>query len=389
MVKPPAADRAQLVDGNRLTFLPDGPERLDRLLALIDGAQHSLRLLYYIYTGDRSGDLVRAALFKAMDRGVAVSLLIDGFGSSHTPETYFRELSERGATFCRFNPSYGRRYVLRNHQKLALADGETDAGRILIGGFNVEDDYFGTVADGAWRDVGLLLEGPAAARVLPYYDALMAWALSKRSRLRALRAVVRRHSEDKGKLQWLYGGPMQLRSPWGLATLRDLAAAHDLEMIVGYFAPMSGVLRRIGEIAARGRARILIPAKSDNRATIGAARSTYARLLKRRVEIFEYEATKLHSKLLVMDDVVHIGSSNFDIRSLYLNMEMMLRVDDPEFAQLMRNYFEHELGGSLEITPAVYRERATWVQRIRWRIAWFLVTSLDYTVTRRLARRAQ
>jgi cardiolipin synthase len=279
--------------------------------------------------------------------------------------------------------------LLRNHQKLALADSETGASRILIGGFNIEDSYFGTVADGAWRDVGLLVEGPAAARVAPYYDALMNWALNQPSRLKTLRAVVRRFSEDKGKLQWLYGGPMQLKSPWGLATLRDLAAARDLEMIVGYFAPMGGILRRIGAIAGRGRARILIPSKSDNRATVDAARSTYARLLKRRVEIFEYEATKLHSKLLVMDDVVHIGSSNFDIRSLYLNMEMMLRIADPEFAQLMRNYFEGELGGSLEITPSVYKERATWLQRLRWRIAWFLVTSLDYTVTRRLALRAQ
>ena len=182
MAKPVTADRAQLVDGNRLTFLPEGAERLERLLALIDGAQQSLRLLYYIYTNDRSGDLVRAALFKAMDRGVKVSLLIDGFGSSQTPETYFLELHERGATFCRFNPSYGRRYLLRNHQKLALADSETDDCRILIGGFNIEDSYFGTVAEGAWRDVGLLVEGPAAARVAPYYDALLNWALKPRSR---------------------------------------------------------------------------------------------------------------------------------------------------------------------------------------------------------------
>ena len=388
MAKAPDADRTLLVDGNRLTFLPEGPERFERLMALIDGAKKSLRLLYYIFTGDASGDAVRDALMRALDRGVAVSLLIDGFGSGHTHEAYFRELHERGATFCRFNPSYGRRYLLRNHQKLALADSETKSCRILIGGFNVEDSYFGTVADGAWRDVGLLVEGPAAARVEAYYDALMAWALKPRSRLKTLRTVVRTHSESEGPLQWLYGGPMQLKSPWGLATLRDLAAAKDLEMIVGYFAPMGGVLRRIGAIAARGRARIMIPAKSDNRQTIDAARSTYARLLKRRVQIYEYQTTKLHSKLLIMDDVVHIGSSNFDLRSLYLNMEMMLRVDDPEFAQLMRNYFEHEVGGCLEITPAVYKERATLLQRIKWRIAWFLVASLDYTVTRRLAMRA-
>lgn len=381
------AERTLTIEGNRLTLLPEGPERLQRLLALIDGAQHSLRLLYYIYTADRTGELIREALYRALERGIKVSLLIDGFGSGHTPESYFRELHERGAQFCRFNPSYGRRYLLRNHQKLALADAETDACRIIIGGFNIEDSYFGTVAEGAWRDIGLLIEGPAAARVAPYYDALMGWALSKRSRLGTLRAVVRRYSESQGRLQWLYGGPMQLKSPWGLATLRDLGAARDLEMIVAYFAPLGGMLKRIGAVARRGRARVVIPSISDNPPTIDAARSTYSRLLRYRVSIFEYQATKLHSKLLVMDDVVHVGSSNFDLRSLYLNMEMMLRVDHPEFALMMRSYFEHELGNSLEITPAVYRERASWLNRLKWRIAWFLVTTLDYSVTRRLALR--
>jgi len=368
-------------------LLTEGPERLDALIALIDGAQCSLRLLYYIYTADRTGALVRDALLRAIDRGIKVSLLIDGFGSGRTHESYFRELHERGARFCRFNPSYGRRYLLRNHQKLALADGETDASRILIGGFNIENGYFAKIDEVGWRDLGLMVEGPAAARVVPYYDALMGWALNSRSRLKALREVVRRYSEHQGPLQWLYGGPMQLKSPWGLATLRDISAARELEMLVAYFAPTGGVVKRIGAVAARGRARVIIPAKSDNPPTTDAARSTYARLLRYRVRIFEYEATKLHSKLLVMDDVVHIGSSNFDMRSLYLNMEMMLRVDDPAFAQMMRNFFEHELDDSVEITPSLYKKRATWTARLKWRLAWFLVTSLDYTVTRRLALR--
>jgi cardiolipin synthase len=379
--------RTHVIDGARLTLLTEGPERLDALIGLIDGAQCSVRLLYYIYTDDRTGALVRDALLRAVDRGIKVSLLIDGFGSSRTHESYFRELHERGARFCRFNPAWGRRYLLRNHQKLALADGETDAARVLIGGFNIENGYFAKIDEVGWRDLGLMVEGPAAARVAPYYDALMGWALNPRSRLKALREVVRRYSEAEGPLQWLYGGPMQLKSPWGLATLRDISAAHDLAMLVAYFAPMAGILDRIGAVAARGRARLVIPAKSDNPPTIDAARSTYARLLRSRVRIFEYEATKLHSKLLVMDDVVHIGSSNFDLRSLYLNMEMMLRVDDPEFAQMMRNFFEHELGDSIEITPALHKQRATWIQRLKWRFAWFLVTSIDYTVTRRLAMR--
>ena len=384
----PARDRALTVDGNRLTLLTEGPARLEVLLSLIDGARQSLRLLYYTFSPDKSGETVRAALFRALERGVKVSLLIDGFGSGHTPETYFKELGEAGATFCRFIPSYGRQYVLRNHQKLALADGETKAARILIGGFNIEDDYFATSSEGGWRDVGLLVEGPASARPVAYYDALMAWALNPRSRLKALRAVVTHFSESDGKLRWQYGGPMQLRSPWALATIQDLSQAKDLEMIAAYFAPMNGMVRRIADIAARGEVRIITAAKSDNRATIDAARSTYTRLLRRGVRVFEYAPTKLHSKLLIMDDVVHIGSSNFDIRSLYLNMEMMLRVEDPDFAMLMRSYFEHEICDSQEITLAVHRSRGGWLQQLRWRIAWFLVTTLDYSLARGIAARA-
>ena len=379
-------DRTLSIDGNRLTLLVEGPQRFAALIELIDRATTSLRLLYYIYTADRSGAAVRTALLRAIDRGVSVSLLIDGFGSNRTHEPYFRELVERGARFCRFNPSLGRSYLLRNHQKLALADGETEEPRILIGGFNIEDSYFGDFSDKAWRDIGLLLEGPAAARVVPYYDALMSWALNRRSKMKTLRAVVRRFSEHQGPLQWQYGGPMQLKSPWALATIHDLAKANDLEMIAAYFAPMGGMLRRIGDVARRGRARIILASRSDNRATVDAARSTYARLLRRRVQLFEYQPAKLHSKLLVMDDVVHLGSSNFDLRSLYLNMEMMLRVHDPDFAIMMRSYFEHELGNSAPITAETL-ERAGWIQRLRWRIGWFLVTSLDYTITRRFALR--
>ena len=380
------ADRTLSVDGNRLVLLPDGPQRFQALMELIEGATTSLRLLYYIYNADRTGAAVRSALLRAIDRGVAVSLLIDGFGSSRTSEHYFHELVRKGAKFCRFNPSYGRRYLLRNHQKLALADGETGRARILIGGFNIEDSYFGDFSDKAWRDIGLQVEGPAAARVVPYYEALIGWALNRHSRMKTLRAVVRRFSEHDGPLQWLYGGPMQMKSPWALATIHDLGRAHDLEMIAAYFAPMGGMLRRIGDVAARGRARVITASKSDNRATVDAARSTYSRLLKRGVQVFEYQPAKLHSKLLVMDDVVHVGSSNFDLRSLYLNMEMMLRVHDPDFAIMMRSYFEHELGHCIETTPEMH-EKASWLQRLRWRIGWFLVSSLDYTVTRRLALR--
>jgi cardiolipin synthase len=376
--------RSIKVDGNTLTFFPDGPERLDALLALIDGAKQSLRLLYYIYEPDKAGERIRKAILGAVDRGVAVSLLIDGFGSSDTPDDYFAELPKKGARFCRFNPSYGRRYLLRNHQKLALADAESKAPSILIGGFNIADEYFGTVPQGAWRDVGLLVQGPAAARLAPYYDKLIEWALSKNAKMRTLRRLIFKYTETRGALQWQLGGPTAKLSPWGVSTCKDLVHGRDVEMIAAYFAPTWGMLKRIARAGKRGRARVVTAAKSDNNATIAAARFTYKRLLVRGVEVYEYLATRLHTKLVIMDDVVHIGSSNLDIRSLYLNMELMLRVDDGEFAQMMRSYFEAELEQCTRITPELQKKRATFLKRIRWAVSFFLVTSFDYGVTRRL-----
>jgi len=376
----PEPDRGTLVDGNRLTLLTEGPDRLEALLGLIDGAGRSVRLLYYMYRNDHAGDQVHAAMERALDRGVSVSLLVDGFGA-YTPDQYFTPLIDKGLTFCRFHPTYGRRYLIRCHQKLALADEE----RVLIGGFNVEDDYFQeTGSPGAWRDLGLMVEGPAAARLAPYYDELVGWALIKGARIRALNRIIHRYSENHGPLQWTFGGPTRGLSPWARATSRDLLSSRDVEMIAAYFAPTWAMLRRIGRISRKGRARIITAAKSDNHATIAAARYTYKNLLRRGVEIFEYQPTKLHTKLVVLDDIVHIGSSNFDIRSLYLNLEMMLRVDDPDFAQLLRCYFEHELGQSLPITAELNRKRSSWWTRLVQAISFFLVTSADYTITRRL-----
>ncbi|MBV8238167.1 MAG: phosphatidylserine/phosphatidylglycerophosphate/cardiolipin synthase family protein, partial [Sphingomonas sp.] len=146
------------VDGNRLTLLTEGPARLDALIGLIEGARESLRILYYIYADDDSGRRVNEALIAAAARGVKVTLIVDGFGSDvERRRQFFAPLEAAGVSLCRFIPRFGRSYLLRNHQKMALADG----ARILIGGFNVEDDYF-TSGKQAWRDLGLLVEGPAA-----------------------------------------------------------------------------------------------------------------------------------------------------------------------------------------------------------------------------------
>lgn len=377
----PSTDGKELeatIAGNRLRLLPDGPERLDALIALIEGATQSLRVLYYIFLDDAAGRRVRDALLAAIGRGVRVSLLVDGFGSVNGD--FFQPLIDGDCDFCRFAPRFGRRYLLRNHQKLVLADDQI----VLIGGFNVADDYFGTIEEGAWRDLGLLVDGPSTECLGPYFDALFAWTQDPKARVRDLRRLLNSSSRTEGKLNWLFGGPTRRLSPWAKAVKRDMMSASRLDMIAAYFAPSRAMLRRISGVARHGEARVITAALSDNKATVGAARHSYSRLLRRGVEVYEYQPTKLHSKLFVIDDIVHIGSANFDMRSLYLNLEMMLRIDDKDLADQMRRFVDHEIKDSKRITLEQHQRDKTLLNRILWGLAHFIVVVLDYNVSRRL-----
>lgn len=368
------------VDGNRLTFVFECEERRDALLALIDGAEHALRLLYYIFSADTVGTQVRDALVAARGRGVSVDLLIDGFGSQDTPADFFEPLRAAGGSVCRFLPRFGRRYLLRNHQKLALADGK----RVLIGGFNIDDDYFASVADQGWRDLGLVVEGPAADHLTGYFDMVVGWARDPKARMRALTRGLSDWSQREGALRWLFGGPAKRLSPWARALRRDIATGRRLDMIAAYFAPNPGMLRRIRRMARRGTVRIMTASKSDNTMTIAAARNCYVRLLRRGARVWEYAPTKLHTKLFVIDDIAYVGSANCDMRSLYINCEIMLRIDDAEVAARLRRYAEAETHAAREASEELIRRRSNAWTRIKWAVAYFVVSAVDYSVTRRV-----
>ncbi len=375
------------VDGNRLTLLTEGPERLTALIDLIEGANHSLRILYYIYADDEAGTRVNQALIAAAGRGVDVALIVDGFGSDEATEAHFFDpLEAAGISVCRFTPRFGRRYLLRNHQKLALADGEdTTQARIIIGGFNVEDDYFGTDDEQAWRDLGLLVKGPAAGRITGYFDALDEWVRQEKGKLRHLNRALSRWSEREGAIRWLIGGPTRRLSPWARAVRADMGAAERIAIIAGYFTPSPTMLRRIDRAGRKGReVRVVTARKSDNNATIAAARFTYRGLLRRGIRVFEYLPTKLHTKLYAIDDAIHIGSANFDMRSLFINMELMLRIEDRDFADHVRCYIEGEIGQSEEITHDVYVANTGWWQRVKQFAAYLVVGVADPMLSRGL-----
>lgn len=380
-VSPPTTSspiRAEIA-GNRLELIDGGVDRFNMLLELIGGAEKSIKMLMYMFNPDKDGDIVSHALTEAASRGVEVKLLVDGFGSAATPK-FFAELAMAGGEYCVFNPSWGRLYLLRNHQKLIVVDDAT----VLIGGANIDATYLEDRGSKHWRDLWLRLDGPEAALPSRYFDSIFRWSKRPKSKLRSLKRLIGEYNEWRGPLQWKFSGPLSMRNSWWRSIGRDMKDARRLDMIFAYFAPPGAMLRRIGRVGRRGRARIINAAKSDNGATIAAARHSYSRLIRRHVEIYEYQPAKLHTKLAIVDDVVHIGSSNFDYRSFYINLEVMLRIKDAGFAGKMRGYFERELKDCRWITHDVHSRRATVWRRLKWALSHFLVNIMDYSVTRRL-----
>jgi len=376
LTKPPI--RAEIA-GNCLELIESGEARLRLLLDLIAGAEQCIKMLMYMFNPDEAGEKVRDALMDAARRGVEVRLLIDGFGSAAPPE-FFDVLSEAGGEECVFNPRYGRRYLLRNHQKLVVIDDQV----AIIGGANIDETYMSDFGSKHWRDLWLRIDGPEVAMPSRYFDTLFRWSQRTYPGLQYLRRQLAEFSEWRGPLQWKFSGPLSMRNSWWRSIGRDIRRGQRLDMIFAYFAPPGAMLRRLGRLGRRGRVRIITAAKSDNNATIAAARHSYSRLLRRHVEMYEYQAAKLHTKLAIVDDVVHIGSSNFDYRSLYINLEIMLRIKDSGFAAAMRGYFEREIEDCTWITPALHKRRSNPWRRLKWAFSHFLVNVMDYTVTRRL-----
>lgn len=370
------------VGSMQITLIPDGAERLARLVELIDGATQSLRVLFYIFASDRSATLVRDALARAAARGAKVTALLDSFGSSSTPDSFFDPVRREGGTVRWFGTRWTPRYLIRNHQKLVIID-EYIA---MSGGFNVADAYFSDFDDrDGWSDLAFTVTGPAVTSAIRWFDGLAGWLADPRPRFRDLRRLVREWRDPGGRVRWLVGGPTVRLSPWARTFRHDLSRAGNVSLVMAYFSPNTGLLRRFGRVArSGGQVRMLLPARSDNPATVGAARLLYGFLLKRGATISEYEQQRLHSKLIVIDDIVLIGSANLDMRSLYMNVEMVLRVRDAAFARQCRALIAAQEEQSTQITPALHRKRAGLLNRLRWFGSWLVVSVIDYSVTRRL-----
>ena len=369
--------------GHEFTFLPHGADRLAALIALIEGAEHSLRLFYYLFDDDGAGTQVRDALIAAVGRGVDVRLIVDDFGND-AGRAFFAPLAEAGGSFAVFSSRWTSRYLVRNHQKIAIADDV----RVMTGGANVSDHYFKPPAENGWCDLSVVIEGPVVERFCAWFALLDRWVRSEEAgrveQLRRLRDIVRDWdggTEDgSGAVRLLVGGPLVRQGHWAWWLRKDLVSARRVDTVSAYFSPPRSFRRQFAKVARRGRVRMIMPGKSDIGAAIDMARLLYRKLLAAGVRIFEFAPCKLHMKLLVVDDTCYVGSANLDKRSFRINVELMVRIEDAEVAAGLRALIDHLESASAPVTPQAYRRMATPLNRLRWHIAYWMSLA-DYRVS--------
>ena len=366
-------------------WLCAGQEIFPAMLKAIAAAQKSIRLETYIYSDGKLGRQFLGALLAAAQRGVQVQILVDALGSWLLLDDFFEPLVAGGAEVRRFNPLHLWRFGVRNHRKLLICDDAT----MFIGGFNVADEYDGDGVTRGWCDVGVRIENPTlAVELAASFDELFALSDFRRNPLMRLRAFKRKRKPLKkpaGEL--LLSHPGRGAGPFQTALYQDLAKAREVRIVSAYFLPTRRVRRDLMRVARRGgRVQLILAGQSDILVSQLAARSLYHRLLKAGVEIYEYQPQVLHAKLILSDGVVYVGSSNLDIRSLNLNYELMLRLEDKTVAVEAREIFERLLKHSQRIESRQWRKSQTFWQRWKNHWAHFLLTRIDPFVALRQFR---
>ncbi|MCI0534613.1 MAG: phospholipase D-like domain-containing protein [Verrucomicrobiales bacterium] len=356
------------------------------MLSAIEAAKESVRLEMYIYTASRIGERFRDALTKAAERGVRVRVLIDALGSLTLSGSFWDPLLRAGGEFRWFNPLHLRRLAIRNHRKLLACDDRI----AFIGGFNIAPEYEGDGVTKGWYDLGIQFSGVLVRELAASFDALFALADFEHRRFIRLRRPRFSNLVSTQDGQLLLTAPGRGRKFLQRTLLHDLSHPREVKIISAYFLPTRPIRRALFRAVRQGgRVQLIMAGKSDVPLAQLASRHLYQAFFRAGVEVFEYEPQILHAKLLVIDEVVYVGSANLDRRSLFINYELLLRLPNTPLASEAAEIFDAALARCRRIDPNEWRRARSFWSKLKERCAYWLLGRVDPYVARRQMQRLE
>ena len=346
--------------GNRLDLLRNGEEIFPAMLASIEDATTSIDLLTFVYWSGSIGSQFADALGRAAARGVRVRVLLDGVGAKPVDRELVRRMDEHGVDvrwFRQPDPRHPLRANHRTHRKVLVCDERIG----FTGGVGIADEWMGDGhTDGGWRDTHVRIRGAAVQGLRAAF--LDNWIETEP---RLFDAQVDEFP-DPGT-----PGDVDVQVIMGTAepgwnsismTVRAIVelATERIRITTAYFVPDDDLTDRLVAAADRGVAvQLLIPGPSaDKRFVQLAGEVRYRRLVDAGIEVWNYQPSMLHAKVMTVDRAVGIvGSANFNHRSTSLDEEVDLVVFDDDFVAELDADFDVDLTRSEAIDLSRWQRR--------------------------------
>jgi len=278
---------------------------------------------------------------------------------------YVRMLQDSGAEVFRYHPPHWTglgRMNDRTHRKLLVVDGRIG----FTGGVGIAPEWTGNAQDDRhWRDTHFRVEGPVVGHMQAVF--MDNWIKTSGNVLHGPHYFPAIEAAGDGVAHMFSSSPSGGSDDMQLMYLMAITAAtHSIHLASAYFVPDRLTVNALVEASKRGvRVLILTPGrKIDTHTVREASRACWGVLLAAGVEMYEYQPTMFHCKLLVVDEyLVSVGSTNFDSRSFKLNDEANLNIYDRDFARQQTAIFLNDLRRSRQVTLEDWQRRR-WTEKV-------------------------
>ncbi len=354
---------------NDVKLLINGEEKFKYLLESLKGAKHSIHLEYYIFELDNIGTKILNILEEKYQEGVEVRLIIDSFGSpklirylsKNKERFHFEWQAFLPVTFASLADSN-----YRDHRKIAVIDG--DIG--YVGGINISDRYINREENNLyWRDTSVRIEGDAVGLLqINFWDI---WNQTDGAPFSLREDKIKELYKVKTKkytaVSFALCDPAS-PAPYSMESiLISLGQAKEkIQLITPYYIPNEELETALMSIAATGvQVELIIPKRGDSNIVRHASFSFLKPLLKRGVKVYLYNKGVIHAKTINVDNKLSfVGTVNLDIRSFYINYEIMAVISDEQFCMQMDRQFETDKQNSDLLTLEGYYSRKKWKRGI-------------------------
>lgn len=349
---------APIYNASKVDVFVSGKEKFDSLKKDLLSAKKFINLEYYIFENDKIGTEISEILIQKARAGVTVRVIYDHVGSFTVKSRFFKKMREAGILIFPFFkvsfPQLGTRLNWRNHRKLCVIDGTIG----YLGGMNIADRYIdGGKKFASWRDTHVRVEGTVVSAL--QYAFAVDWHFMGQPLIEE-EFNTDNNTDSNISVQMLTSGPTSQWSNISFMFHKAICSARRRIYIhTPYFLPTDSLLKGLITAALSGvDVRVIIPRKSDSHLLDNASASYISECLRSGIKIYFYEAGMLHSKLIIVDDnFVTIGSTNFDFRSFEHNFEGNLFFYSQEFTNKMLEIFKEDLKQSTRVLPDTWSKR--------------------------------